>query len=190
MQIAEAQQDMARAHVRGAPGVLVSGLVWLVSGGLWARYGVATGFAALFVGGVLIFPSSLLIARLVFKAPQASPDNPLERLALESTFMLFAGMFLAYCFLRVAPDLAFPAMAIAIGVRYLVFRTVYGNPAYWVLGGSLATLGGLVAAQALTLPINLALVVGLVEILLSGAILLLGRTDEPRGVRSQPPESA
>lgn len=190
MQIAEAQQDMARAHVRGAPGVLVSGLVWLVAGGLWARYGVATGFAALFVGGILIFPSSLLISRLVFKAPKASPGNPLEGLALESTFMLFAGIFLAYCFLRVAPELAFPAMAIAIGARYFVFRTVYGNPAYWVLGGSLATLGGLVAAQALALPINLAVVVGLIEILLSGVILLLGRTGEPRGAPRSPRASA
>ncbi len=175
MQIADAQQDMARAHVRGAPGVFVSGLVWLIAGGLWARDGVQTGFIALFVGGVLIFPASLLISRLIFKAPRATRGNPLERLALESTFILFAGIFLAYCFLRVAPELAFPAMAIAIGVRYLVFCTVYGNPTYWVLGGALATLGGLVAAQALVLPINLAVVVGVIEMLFSGVILGLGR---------------
>lgn len=175
MQIADAQQDMARAHVRGAPGVFVSGLVWLIAGGLWARDGVGTGFLALFIGGVLIFPASLLISRVFFKAPRAVAGNPLERLALESTFMLFAGMFLAYCFLRVAPELAFPAMAIAIGVRYLVFGTVYGSRIYWVLGGTLAVLGGLVAARALVLPINLALVVGGIELLFAGAILLLGR---------------
>ena len=175
MQIADAQQDMARAHVHGAPGVFVSGLVWLSAGGLWARYGVETGFLALFIGGVLIFPASLLMARVVFKAPRATPGNPLERLALESTFILFAGIFLAWCFLQVAPALAFPAMAIAIGVRYLVFSTVYGDRTYWILGGALATLGGLVAAQVLVLPINLAVVVGGTEVLFSGVLLGLGR---------------
>lgn len=176
MHIADAQQDMARAHVRGAPGVFVSGLVWLIAGVLWARSGVETGFLALFIGGILIFPASLLIARGVFRAPRATPGNPLERLALESTFILFAGIFLAWCFLRVAPALAFPAMAIAIGVRYLVFGTVYGDRTFWILGGALAIPGGLVAAQVLVLPINLAVVVGALEILFSGVLLGLGRT--------------
>lgn len=176
MHIADAQQEMARAHVRGAPGVLVSGLVWMIAGTLWDRYGVETGFVALFVGGTLIFPLSLLISRVVFKAPKAAPGNPLERLAVESTAVLFAGMFLGYCFLRVAPDLAFPAMAICIGVRYLVFCTVYGNRTYWALGGVLAIAGGLAATQAVALPINLALIVGVIEVVFSGVIQLLGRT--------------
>ncbi|MFC7380194.1 DUF7010 family protein [Brevundimonas sp. GCM10030266] len=175
MQIEAAQQDMAAAHVRGAPGVLVSGLVWLIAGGVWTQQGVATGFTALFVGGILIFPASLLISRLVFRAPKASPGNPLERLALESTFVLFAGLFLAWCFLRVAPELAFPAMAVAIGVRYFVFRTVYGNAIYWVLGGALAIVGGLAAIQIVTLPVNTALIVGAVEVCLSVVIFLLGK---------------
>lgn len=175
MQIAAAQQDMARAHVRGAPGVLVSGLVWLIASVVWERSGVATGFLALFVGGVLIFPLSLLISRLVFRAPGSAKGNPLERLALESTFTLFAGIFLAWCFLRVAPELAFPAMAVAIGVRYLIFRTVYGNAIYWALGGALAVLGGVVAAQIIALPVNLALVVGVIEVVFSGLIFLTGR---------------
>lgn len=99
-------------------------------------------------------------------------------------------MFLAYCFLRVAPELAFPAMAVSIGVRYLVFCTVYGNRIYWLLGGTLATVGGLAATQALPLPINLALVVGVIEVLFSGAVLFLGRTGAPDAVSSQPTESA
>lgn len=179
MQIAAAQQDMARAYVGRAPGVLVSGIVWLVAGGLWQRYSLETGFVALFVGGVLIFPASLLVSRVFFKAPKASPGNPLERLALESTFILFAGIFLGYGFLRVAPEFAFPAMAIAIGVRYLIFRTIYGSAAYWILGAAIAALGGLGAAGAITLPINLALAVGAIEVSLSVVLFLLGRTVAP-----------
>jgi hypothetical protein len=175
MQFTTAQQEMVAAHVRGAPGVLVSGLVWLIAGWLWARYGVVDGFYALFIGGMLIFPGSLLISRVLFRAPKASPGNPLERLGLESTFILFAGILLAYCFLRVAPDLAFPAMAVAIGARYFVFRTIYGNPIFWVLGGAIAVVGGLVALAHLTLPVNLALVVGAIEVSFSVVIYLLGQ---------------
>ncbi len=173
MQFATAQQEMVTAHVRGAPGVFVSGLVWLIAGWLWASYGVVSGFYGLCVGGMLIFPGSLLISRVLLRAPKASPGNPLERLGLESTFILFAGILLAYCFLRVAPDLAFPAMAVAIGVRYFVFRTIYGNPVYWILGGCIATAGGLVALAHLTLPVNLALVVGAIEVSFSAAIYML-----------------
>ncbi|WP_339873080.1 hypothetical protein [uncultured Brevundimonas sp.] len=181
MQIATAQSDMARAHVHGAPGVFVSGVVWLIAGGLWDRQGVVSGFYALFVGGILIFPVSLLISRAVFRAPRAVPGNPLERLALESTFILFSGILLAYCFLRTAPELAFPAMAVSIGVRYLVFRTVYGSSVYWVLGGALAVIGTLTALAMITLPVNLALIVGAIEIVMSGAILLLGKSRRQTG---------
>lgn len=175
MEIAKAQADMRAAYVGGSPGVLVSGLVWLVAGWLWDRSGVESGFTALFVGGILIFPASLLVSRLVFRAPKVATANPLERLALESTFTLFAGSLLAYCFLRVAPELAFPAMAVAIGVRYFVFRTVYGSAIFWVLGGALATLGAAVALTGMALPVNLALIVGALEVAFSALILLFGR---------------
>lgn len=175
MDIATAQLDMSAAHGRGAPGVLVSGVVWLVAGWLWARSGVESGFAALFVGGILIFPASLVVSRLVLRAPPAAKGNPLERLALESTFTLFAGILLGWCFLRVAPELAFPAMAVAIGVRYFVFRTVYGNVVYWLLGGALAALGAAAAFSVLPLPVNLALLVGAVEVGFSVVVWLTGK---------------
>jgi len=182
MQVADAQQDMARAHLGGAPGVFVSGLVWLIAGGVWERFGLETAFSALFVGGILIYPASLLIARGIFRAPKTSPGNPFERLALESTFMLFAGLFFAYSVLRIAPDLAFPTVAIAIGVRYLVFTTVYGNRLFWALGGAVATLGAVAATGVVTLPVNLALIVGAVEILLASVILMFGKGGDRRKV--------
>jgi hypothetical protein len=181
MQIAAAQSDMSRAHVHGAPGVFVSGAVWLVAGALWDRHGVTAGFSALFIGGILIFPASMLISRVVFRAPAAIRGNPLERLALESTFVLFAGILLAWCFLRVAPELAFPAMAVSIGVRYLIFRSIYGHVLYWVLGAALTAVGALAALALVALPVNLALIVGGIEIGLSAAILMLGRSADRKG---------
>ena len=179
MQIATAQQDMATAYVRGAPGVFISGLVWLIAGILWDRAGIVTAFAALFVGGMLIFPASVLVSRLVFRSPPVTPGNPLQSLALESTFGLFGGLFLAYCFLVTAPEFAFPAMAICIGVRYLVFRTLYGLRTYWILGGMVAMAGVVSAMEVLTLPLNLALMVGAIEVILALVILLARKTPTP-----------
>jgi hypothetical protein len=184
MQIDVAQREMTAAHVGGAPGVFVSGLVWLISGWIWNRYGVADGFYGLFVGGILIFPVSLLVSRIFFRAKKVPKGNPLERLALESTFILFSGILLAYCFLRVAPELAFPAMAVSIGVRYLIFRTIYGNPIYWGLGGSIATIGGLAAMAVVTLPMNIALIVGVIEVCFSVAIFLFGNAWSSHSLRS------
>lgn len=77
MQFDVAQREIAAANIGGAPGVLVSGLVWLVSGLIWLRVDVGTAFAALFVGGMLIVPASLLIARL-FSCAEGSTGKPTQ----------------------------------------------------------------------------------------------------------------
>ncbi|HEX8443842.1 MAG TPA: hypothetical protein VF631_09370 [Allosphingosinicella sp.] len=170
MEFSAAQRDMVGAAIGGAPGVLVSGLVWLAAGVVWLRWDVAFAFGALFIGGMLIVPASLAIARLVFNAPKVSPGNPLERLGLESTFVLFGGILLAYIMLHTASELVFPVMAITIGVRYFTFRTLYDEPAYWALGGSLAAIGAVSAIGLVTLPMNLALAVGTIEIGCAGLL--------------------
>ena len=98
MEFGAAQRDMVAANYRGAPGVLVSGIVWLIAAGVWASAGFKLRFAALFVGGMLIMPLSLVIARAL-NAPKLATANPLTRLALESTFLLFAGILIAYSLL-------------------------------------------------------------------------------------------
>ncbi len=173
MDIKDAQRDMTLAYVLGAPGIFVSGVVWLVAATVWWRLGLNTGFAALFVGGMAIMPGSVLLARLVFRAPKATPGNPLERLALESTFLLFAGLFIAWRLLTVAPDLAFPVVAIAIGARYFVFRTLYDDAVYWLLGGLLLLAGGLAALRPQLLPGNIAFAVAALE--LGFATVMLAR---------------
>jgi hypothetical protein len=172
MDIGSAQRDINRAYVAGAPAVLVSGLVWITAGVFLANSGTATGFAALFIGGIFIVPLALAIAKLGFRAAPVMRGNPLDRLGLESTAMLFAGIFIAYALLRAAPALVFPVMAIAIGARYFVFRTIYDEPVYWLLGGLLAALG-IAAMLGLAIPGNIALVAGAVELVF--AIVLLAR---------------
>ena len=164
------QAAMNRAYADGAPGVLVSGLVWIASGIAMARTDIATAFAVLFFGGMAIHPLATAVARFVLRCPAYSAPNPLNRLAGESTVILFAGIAVAYALLAPAPALALPAFALVMAARYFVFRTLYDNVAYWVLGGCIAGVAGL-ALFGKPLPLgNVALQVGIIEIVFAAIL--------------------
>jgi hypothetical protein len=171
MKIAMAQRDMSAAYVGGAPGVFVSGVVWLIAGVVQQNESATVAFAVLFFEGMLIVPASLLIARKVFGAATVATENPLQRLGFEGTIMLFAGIFLAYALLSAAPELAFPALALAIGARYFAFRTIYDEPMYWVLGGSLAMVATLQMLGLVPFSTNFLLVIGGIECAFSAVLL-------------------
>lgn len=171
MHIATAQADFSRAYGGGAPGVLVSGLVWLIAGYVWHAMGLERAFLVLFIGGMAIHPLGTVIARYGLRCPPADPANPLSRLALESTFALFTGVAIAFVLLMRQPALAIPAFGAIVGARYFVFRTLYGTALFWVLGGTIA----LVAVAALfgrVLPVgNVALHIGIIELLVAAVLL-------------------
>lgn len=173
MDLRTAQNAMRIAHVSGAPGVLVSGVVWVVAGLILSRSDVTHAFTVLFFGGMAIVPVALFIARVMMRAPKPVGKNPLDRLGLESTFSLFAGLLIAYALLRVDERTVFPIMAVTIGARYFTFRTIYDETLYWVLGAALIAIGGSSVLGRLTWPINLALVTGLVEV--AFAVVLFAR---------------
>lgn len=169
----EAQDELRAGYVLGAPGVLVSGLVWLAAGVAWELKGGRTGFLLLFVGGMAIFPLSMLIARGLFRARPVASDNPLNRLAIETTVTLFAGLFVAFLILSLSVTLAFACFAAIVGARYFTFATLYRERLYWGLGGVMFALGVGMAMNPGLLPGNVALLVGIVE--LAFAALLLAR---------------
>ena len=166
-----AQREMRRAYVNGAPGVFVSGLVWVVAGIVWSRFGTATAFAVLFFGGMLIMPLAILIARTVFGTPKSASGHPLDRLALESTFFLFAALLVGYAMLRSSPQSVFPLLAALIGARYFVFRTIYGEWLYWLLAAVLVTIGASALLTNVAWSINPALAFGFVELLFAAALI-------------------
>lgn len=176
MDIAFAQKEMRTGYAGGAPGVLVSGLVWLVAGYVWASKGIAPAFLALFIGGMAIFPVSTLIARKMMGAPKIGEANPLNRLALESTFVLMAGILIGYVLLVKQPELAIPAVSLVMGARYFVFASVYGRMIFWPLAGVICAVGSLALLGLTVLPGNVAFHVGSVEILF-GALLQRNRHD-------------
>ena len=142
----DAQENMRDAYLGGGPGMLVSGIVWLIAGLVGFFVSVQASVFTLFIGGMFIFPSGQQLSKLLGRSGAHNQDNPLRFLALESTFLLFIGIFLAFVIVQFRSELFFPIMLMIIGGRYLTFQTIYGMRVYWVIGGLLAIAGGLTMA--------------------------------------------
>ena len=182
MQVVDAQSDMRDAYVAGGPGVLVSGLVWLAAGVAVTIYASSVaGLLTLFVGGMLIHPASILISKVLGRRGAHRPRNPLAQLALESTFMLFCGLALAFILFQVRNDLFFPAMLLVIGGRYLVFATMYGLRVYWACGGVLAIAGFALAATGAPASVS-AFAGGCIELVFAAVLLRAGLTQRNSAV--------
>ena len=141
MNFEEAQKDMDFSYFGGGTGVLVSGLVWFLAGLVAIMYSNQTSMLTLFIGGMFIYPLSLLLTKALKRPASHNPKNPLGKLALESTIILFVGLFLAFIVAKIQAEWFYPIMLMIIGVRYLIFNTLYGLKIYWVLGAVLMLSG-------------------------------------------------
>lgn len=141
MVISDAQLDLRRAYVGGGPGVMISGLVWMVAAFIQRAQGIGAGFAALFLGGMLIFPGTKLVCRTMFHRENESSNNPLGMTVLEGTLAMVGGFFAAWLFLSSEPALVFPLAAIAVGTHYFVFKTAYGDRLFWLLAAAVTAIG-------------------------------------------------
>ena len=139
----DAQKDMNYAYYGGSTGALVSGIVWCLAGYMAMASGQNASMITLFIGGMFIFPLSMVLSKLLKRPGNHSSDNPLGKLALESTVILFFGLFLAFYISTLIAEWFYPIMLLTIGVRYLVFNTLYGNRTYWLLGAVLMAAGAL-----------------------------------------------
>lgn len=136
--LAAAQRDMRSAYLDGAPGVLVSGLVWAVAGCVAWWISPQRAVWALFIGGALIHPLAVLLTRLLGCTGRHAQGNPLGPLGMATTFWMIMMLPLAYGVSLLRIDLFFPAMLLVIGGRYLCFQTLYGKRLYWIMGATLA----------------------------------------------------
>jgi len=141
MNFNEAQQNMRYAYFNGGPGIAASGLIWFLAGIIGVTTSERAGMLTLFFGGMLIYPLGILFAKLLRRPGNHKKGNPLGTLAMESTFILFLGLFMAFAIAQARPEWFFPTMLLAIGSRYLIFSTIYGIRTYWMLGAALAVAG-------------------------------------------------
>ena len=122
------------SYFGGGTGVLVSGLVWCIAGSVALLYSNQSSMLTLFFGGMFIHPLAMLLSKILKRSGNHDPKNPLGKLALESTIILFVGLFLAFYVAKLQVEWFYPIMLMIIGARYLVFNTLYGIKTYWVLG--------------------------------------------------------
>jgi hypothetical protein len=141
MLISDAQRDIDRAYVGGGPGITFSGLIWLAAAYTQSGHGTGVAFLVLFAGGMAIYPAGLLLSRYVFRRTAEAKDNPLGMTVLESTVCMIGGLFAAWLMLPLKPTYVFPLAAIAVGTHFAVFKTVYGNRLFWLLGAVVTGIG-------------------------------------------------
>lgn len=134
-----AQQDMCVAYSNGYSGVIVSGIVWLIAGLVAIYLSPHRAMWTLLIGGTLIHPIGILFNKVLGASGAHAQNNPLGRLAMESTVFMIMGMSLAYALSFHKIEWFFLGMLMIIGGRYLTFATLYGTRLYWVLGMGLGT---------------------------------------------------
>jgi hypothetical protein len=161
----EAQQDQMRhAYYDGAPGILVSGLIWLSAAGVCYWLGLTKAVWTLLIGGALIHPISVLITKAIGRPAKVDQANAFNQLAAASTIWLIVCCAMAYGLFLLKMDLFFPALMASIGSRYLIFGSVFGRPIFWVLGASLIVAANVCLFTALA-PVFAAGIGGAIEVL-------------------------
>jgi hypothetical protein len=172
MKFVEAQEDMRKSYFGGGPGAFASGVVWITAGIIALLSTKQMSVFVFFFGGMLIHPAGILLSKALNRSGKHQKGNPLSNLALESTFMLFVGLFIAYLTLNIQPNWFFSIMILIIGGRYFVFSSIYGMRIYWVFGAILILSG--VLGFLFKTPFHLlGLIGGLIEILFSLLIINL-----------------
>ncbi len=160
----EQQSEMCHAHYDGAPGILVSGLVWCSAALVCYLLGMNQSVWTLLIGGVFIYPVSALLTKAMGRPAKTSKGNALDQLAMASTIWLILGCAMAYGLFQFMPVLFFPAMLVTIGSRYLIFASVFGKLIFWAMGATLIVAGSLTVFSA-TQPVIAAALGGLIEVL-------------------------
>ena len=168
------QADLRRAYLGGGVGAIVSGLVWLVAALVAQQAGLRTGYLALFIGGMLIYPVSTLFERHVLRVPAEAKGNPGGPLVMETLPAMLGGLLFAFLLIDLRPDWVFAVAAFVVGAHYFPFRTAYGDRTYWVLGGVVAALGAGTIWAGLPPAGMLPWLVAAVEIM--GGVFLIAKT--------------
>jgi len=170
----EAQKDMRTAYYFGIPGVVSSASVWITAGIVATIVSTKTGIITLVIGGMFIFPISILLGKIIGISGKHNKDNPLSSLAMEGTVWMLVSIPIAIAVAFYKMEWFFPSMILIIGGRYLTFKTLYGLRAYWMLGIALVITA--IILVVLSAPANIgAFAGGLVELLFACVIFASNR---------------
>jgi len=172
LSLSEVQQnEMRHAYYDGAPGMLVSGLVWIAAALACPLLGMGPAVWTLLIGGALIYPISAMVTKATGRPAKTSKANALNQLGMASTIWLILCCAMAYGLFLFMPALFFPAMMATIGSRYLIFASIYGRSIFWAIGVSLIVAGNFAFFLAIP-PAVAAGLGGLIEVLFAFFVFL------------------
>lgn len=166
----EQQLEMRHAYYDGAPGIMVSGLVWIAAALALMQFGIRQAVWTLLIGGALIHPVSIMLIKSMGRPATTAKTNALKQLGMASTIWLIVCCAMCYGLFLSQPTLFFPAMMAIIGCRYLVFASIYGRAIFWLLGAALLAGANLCYFMAVT-PVLAASLGGLIELLFACLVM-------------------
>lgn len=137
MEIRAAQKEVREVYLNGSVGQAVSGLIWLTSAALSTWVNANYGVIALIFGGMFIFPLTQLAIKLMGRRATLTKENPFTQLAMQVAFIVPLMIPVIWAVLNGNKNGFYPAFMIVVGAHYLPFITLYGMPAFAVLGGAL-----------------------------------------------------
>ncbi len=132
-----AQTDMCKGYANGSIGIIVSGLIWLISAMICHQYSAKQAVWTLLIGGMFIHPVGMLICKVIGLRGTHTKGNPLGNLAMEGTLFMILCLPLAFGLSLQHAEWFFQGMLLIIGGRYLTFSSIYGLKLYWMLGAVL-----------------------------------------------------
>lgn len=145
MHIAEAQRHVRSTFYGGFAGQLVSSLVWLASAILATWVSPKTAILTLVLGGMLIFPLTQLLLRLMGRPASLPKGHSMNALAIEIAFIVPLLLPLIAAATLHRSNWFYPAFMIVIGVHYLPFMFLYGMPQFGALAAALIGAGLLIS---------------------------------------------
>ena len=172
MTLEEAQADMRCAYFNGATGVVASATAWIAAAIASVISTPLTAIVTLLIGGMFIFPASVVLSKILGRCGIHAKDNPLSSLAAGGTVWMLFVIPIAYGASLHRIEWFFPAMLLTIGGRYLTFATLYGLRIYLFLGAALAIAGVILVVASL--PFSSGVLAGAAIEFIFGAVLFFG----------------
>ncbi len=141
LHIVDAQREVRTVYLGGFVGQIVSSLIWFASATIATAVDPKTGFWALAIGGMAIFPLTQGLLRLGGRPGSVSRENPLGQLGAQVAFTIPLVLPLAGIAAIVHPGWFYPACLVIVGAHYLPFIFLYGMKTFAVLAGALVAAG-------------------------------------------------
>jgi len=148
MQIADAQRDVRTTFYGGFPGQLVAALIWLASAVLATWSTPKAAILTLVLGGMLIFPLTQLLLRLMGRPASLPKGHPMNALAMQTAFIVPILLPLVGAATLHHTFWFYPAVLLVVGAHYLPFTFLYGMRMFLVLGGLMIVAGLLTGLYA------------------------------------------